>query len=633
MKKSYRELNEKLIVLFFMALSTILHVVFLIQFHKTPYASILMVDAEGYHFKALALLTEGWIGESVFYQAPFYPYFLALAYKFFEPSVLLIQVIQSTLSVLTVGLTYEITRRVFDYKSANVAAALTVFTGVYLHFSGLLLKVTFSLFFVCLMLLMLIQAIRELNYVKWLFAGVLLGFNITLRGNFLIMIPGFLFWILFFPKEVSISIKMKRVIIFFMGALIILFPIALRNYFVSKDFVLITYQAGANFYIGNNFNANGRYSTIDFVRSNPEFEENDFRQRAESLSGRPLKPSEISRFWFQQSFKFIQEEPLRFLDLLGRKVLLSLNTYEIPDNYDFYFMKSNIPILKVGFVSFGILLFCALLGIFLGKLKTDEAWLLYIFLGFYSFSVVLFFVTSRYRIPIGPILTSFAGWFLVYGWDKIYQLNKGSLAKFFILSLLLGALIFRSEPYSDFSFSHWKLGIAFERKQMEVEAKKEYLSALTINPNYANAHLHLGLLYRRNKQPKKALIKFEQAVLNNPKLSEAWFQMGTLYYSNGSLEKARGAFEKGLALNPNVAEAHLNLGMIYNSLGNIDRAIFEHQTALKIKPVYPEVYFNLGRFFALQRKFYWSQYCYRKAKEQGYPVSDSIFQQLKKVIP
>ena len=50
------------------------------------------------------------------------------------------------------------------------------------------------------------------------------------------------------------------------GLAIAIGPVAARNYFVADDFVLITSQAGQNFYIGNNRgNESGVYKAPPFV--------------------------------------------------------------------------------------------------------------------------------------------------------------------------------------------------------------------------------------------------------------------------------------------------------------------------------------------------------------------------------
>ena len=95
----------------------------------------------------------------------------------------------------------------------------------------------------------------------------------------------------------------------------------IRNYIHSGQLILTSYQAGANFYIGNNPQARGFYTRLDFVRANPEFEEEDFRSRAEKILGHSLSPAEVSRFWFRQSLQAFRRRPLALPETPGSQIV------------------------------------------------------------------------------------------------------------------------------------------------------------------------------------------------------------------------------------------------------------------------------------------------------------------------
>jgi len=65
----------------------------------------------------------------------------------------------------------------------------------------------------------------------------------------------------------------KNSLLLFLGLLLILFPIALRNKIIGKEWVLISAQSGLNFYVGNNLNATGLAGSPDFA--NPTHKGND----------------------------------------------------------------------------------------------------------------------------------------------------------------------------------------------------------------------------------------------------------------------------------------------------------------------------------------------------------------------
>ena len=49
--------------------------------------AVLVVDSQAYHNWAGQIAAGDWVGHGVFYQAPLYPYFLAVIYKIAGPSV------------------------------------------------------------------------------------------------------------------------------------------------------------------------------------------------------------------------------------------------------------------------------------------------------------------------------------------------------------------------------------------------------------------------------------------------------------------------------------------------------------------------------------------------------------------
>ena len=119
--------------------------------------------------------------------------------------------------------------------------------------------------------------------------------------------------------------------IFVAGLAIVFAPVVARNYSVDGGFYLTTSQFGSNFYIGNNPNADGTYASIRFGRGAPEFERLDAKEVAEESVGRTLSPSEVSSFWTGRALGYITSQPLSWLKLTGRKILLLFNRSEMLD--------------------------------------------------------------------------------------------------------------------------------------------------------------------------------------------------------------------------------------------------------------------------------------------------------------
>ena len=65
------------------------------------------------------------------------------------------------------------------------------------------------------------------------------------------LIPGVAIWLFYWLRKKAAS----AVVAFLLGAVLVIAPVTLRNYTIGGDFVLISYNGGVNFYLGNNANA------------------------------------------------------------------------------------------------------------------------------------------------------------------------------------------------------------------------------------------------------------------------------------------------------------------------------------------------------------------------------------------
>lgn len=407
MTRSRRDLATGLAVL---ATAWLVRALYVVSVAGQPAVRFPMVDSLAYHERALAILGGDWVGEGVFYQDPLYPYVLAGLYALFGPGSIGVLLAQAAIDAATAALVFAVGRRVFGYGAGLTAGALAVFYSVFWYYDALLLKVATSVFAVTLTLALCVWARRRGGAARWAAAGAALGAAALTRGNVLLFVPALAVW-------VAVAVPRRRAALAGLAAgfVLVVAPVTIRNAVVGGDFVLITSQAGQNFYIGNYRGAVGLYRAPPFVRAHPRFEEDDFRAEARRRTGRDLSPSEASRFWLREGLREIAADPGRFLWLLGRKARLLVGAYEVPDNQSFDFFRENVsPVLALPWPGFALVLPLGLVGLWWGRREPD-AWLLAAFVASYALSVLLFYNMSRYRIPLVPALLVFAGYALVDG--------------------------------------------------------------------------------------------------------------------------------------------------------------------------------------------------------------------------
>jgi hypothetical protein len=176
------------------------------------------------------------------------------------------------------------------------------------------------------------------------------------------------------------------------------------------ELLLTTWQAGANFYIGNGPEAEGHYTKLPFVIDNPLYEADNFLAEAQRRSGRRLSPGEASRFWFAAGLKRWETAPVESLRLLAWKLALVTSDFEIFDNQSEELVRTVVaPALSWCFLSFGWVAPLAALGLARPRSERSPFWW---FLALSTLaglvSTAVFFVVGRYRIPWVPGLALLA---------------------------------------------------------------------------------------------------------------------------------------------------------------------------------------------------------------------------------
>jgi 4-amino-4-deoxy-L-arabinose transferase-like glycosyltransferase len=520
------------LVIFILAFA--LRILHIVSIYKTsPFFDILPGDLGAYDRWAKRIVEEGWLGTEIFYQDPLYPYFLAFFYKTIGRDFFWIYMVQAFLGAASSLLLVVLGTRVFNRATGLCAGLLYGLYGPAIYFDGLLLKVTLSAFlFILAIYLLLRKDFKDVGPSQF-FSGFFLGLACLTRANFLLILP-VVFFTLLLNKNAWLKKRLGMAFLFFIGVLTALGPVVARNYAVGNELVLTTSQAGQNFYIGHNPDANGTYIKLSFVRPDPLHEQKDFKKEAEKRTGRKLTSSEASGYWMQQGIAFIQDNPLADLQLTGKKLLLFLNNYEIADNLNYYFHQRYSYILQNLPIGFGLLAPFFLLGLLAMFFQRRTA---PVFISLvqvvYIVSVIIFFVFSRYRMVALPLFCLSAG----YG-----------------LSLL----------QSHFRMAQW-------RKLAADLAVVGCTFAVTYYPviepfDFSHSFTDEGLAYEMHDEPDKALHSYEMALEINPHYFRALDRLGKVQLQQKEYEGARSTYRKILALDPDSVDAKYQI-MFLDTLG------------------------------------------------------------------
>ncbi|MBI3449236.1 MAG: tetratricopeptide repeat protein [Acidobacteria bacterium] len=371
----------------------------------------LRLDPLYYHQWGQRIAAGDWIGRDVFEMSPLYAYYLGALYRAFGDGQILPRVLQAILGAAVCGLLVLAGRRALGRAEGIAAGILFALYAPAIFYDGQVMKTSLEVSFATLATLAFYAAARQgaSPAPRWLFAGgILLGLTALMRENILVAAPIFFAWAVWPRPGVSVRARVAAGAALVAGTILPIAPFTVRNAAVAREFVLITSLGGENFYTGNNEIASGRYTPPPFVRPDPQFEHEDFRREATRRAGRPLTRREASDFWYHEGVRFITAHPLRYVWLLGDKLLVFFNDFERPDNFSLYNFQRFSPVLAAPLPHFAWIAPLGLLGVGLAWRRRGGLTPFVVTLATFVMSALIFFTQARYRMPVVPILCLFA---------------------------------------------------------------------------------------------------------------------------------------------------------------------------------------------------------------------------------
>ena len=579
-KESFFEKKSWLFLTLILIFSFIIRFLFIKQLSNSIFSKPFGLDEYFYDNWALNISQGQIIGKTVFYALPLYPYFIGAIYWLLGHSLYIVRLVQIIIGTINCILVYLIGKRTFSKKIGLLSALMFSFYVVFIFHEGQLLSVTLAIFLNLSSILLLMNSFQRENRKGFFISGLLIGFASLTMAGILMFIPFLIFGMYYFlRKKESVNLMSLMLII---GILSPITLATLHNYIVEKDFIPITAHSGITFYTGNNPNARPYFSSVreidgsdilSFIQGSRDVAEKDLKRK--------LKPSEVSRYWSQKAFRFIENDPAMYIKLVFQRFLLLLNSTEVQDVFvDYRTVKKHTPILNLAFLNFAMIIPFAFLGIYLNLRMDRNLFLLYSYMFSYSLAVALFMVNSRYRLPIVPILIIFSA----YGLYRLYEGIKAKskvLISYFVILLL--AIVLTNLPLIKTSFGK------------------------------AADYNVIGLGYMEEGDIDKAIEIFKEGIEFQPDYVELHNSIAQAYFHKGMLNEAEKALEKALSLRPDFPQAHNTLGVIYARKGLLDKSLNEYKIAAQLRPNRPDYHFNLGNAYSRKTLFTQAIEAYKKA--------------------
>jgi tetratricopeptide (TPR) repeat protein len=629
-----------------LALALVLRLIHLYQIRANPFFYHPIVDAWDYHSDALRMIQGGdWLGDRAFFQAPLTTYFLAVIYKAAGVNLLWPRIVQIIMGSLTAAGMFVLARRLFNEKAAWIAGLITACYPLCIFFEGELLAPTMTLFLDAAFLLLLFGVTKEKSVWRWILPGLILGLRALATTNILAVVP--VFWIWLILRAGGWHRPSRRVasaiIMFTLGIILVVAPVTIRNRVLQDDLVLVSSNAGLNFYLGNS----GDYDEKIAIRPGADFDE---LVEKHVRSGRRVGP-EMSGHFFAEARRYAAANPAEYARLLLYKAYLFFRGDEIMRNQEIYPFREYSGILRlllwkvrlpggVGLAfPFGLLLPLAWPGCLLAlRKRNDNALLLLAYGAAYSITVIAFFVTARYRLPVAlPMILILAyGWSGIRGWWRPGRMRTAALAGMALLLVLsnwdakpmsrkmnpdayyslAGTLAEEGDLEGAESYysralemnpadaSAWvSLGLrVYQEKGMLARAESCYRQALGVRPDYAGALYNLGLLAELRNRPEEAESLYLETIRLSPIMDAPYVNIAALALSRGDFGRAHEYYLKAHGVNPENPRTLVGLGVTTFKLEGFDPAMEYFDRAIEIDPELPDTYFNLALIYARSMK-------------------------------
>ncbi len=330
-------------------------------------------------------------GQPYLIHPPGYPLFLGILYLLFGHSYAAVKVAQSLLGALTCVVILLIGERLFTKRVGMVAAAIAAVYPHLVYYTGILMSETLFLFLSMLFLWALAMLREDFSLRRSAYAGAVLGVA-SLTRPMLMFIPALLlFWIWIECRSSKRALVLTATLWLWMAVVIL--PWTVRNYVVTGSFVPIVATHWVTLYGANN----------PVILENPD-----------AVGGwvdpEPMSPEQYRAAYVAFMSEMLFHRPLDFVKLELHKL----------KRFWSLFPRTQTPRRDalINLLSYGWLLPLFLVGMALAARVPPTPWILYLWVAYFCLLTLVMHGTTRYRLPVDPVIILFAAFTLERMWVR-----------------------------------------------------------------------------------------------------------------------------------------------------------------------------------------------------------------------
>lgn len=596
--KSIKSVLIPLLIIIIVALSVKLINFYILK--DNPFFNSPIMD-ELYNHKIAEEIEGGEIlNNTPFYRAPLYVYFLAAIHKISIENLFTARLINLFLGLGVIIVLYLITKELWGVIVAIITAIIATFYPMLLYFDTFLLSTILETFLYLLGIYFLIKGFRDNRIYSLILSGLFFGLGAITRPTILpfLLLVGVL---ILFCRKKTFKLRLRNLSYFLIPVIVIVLTVTIINIIAGDDLVIIAWNGGINFYIGNNSNSTGCEATTPEIDSSWWGGYRDAISIAEEEMGKSLKPSEVSAYWYRMGFKFIRDNPVDWMKLLWKKAVLTIGNLEINNNQSISGFRSFSPLINIKFPNFAFIFSLGIAGIIISGLKRFDDRFLFLYILTYALTIIVFFTNARYRLPIVPILIAYSG-FTIF--SLISYIKRRNWKKLIIIGTIIVILLIVSlidfyglrEILDNSAFQYGNIGRAYMLQGEYEKAIEAYEKAIEINPYEYHNYNALGLSLLNIGKDEEAYKYFLKSYELKPN-ARALSSMAQYHIEVGEYETARKLLREALLINPEDGQSLFYMGVVHMYYNEYNEAIVLFEKMLKNKveeEIIKYVHYNLG---------------------------------------
>ncbi|MBN2688732.1 MAG: tetratricopeptide repeat protein [Deltaproteobacteria bacterium] len=580
----------RLLVIAVLLCALVIRIIALIDMKDSIYFDFLMLDENIYHVWAKKI-ADGTYNYSRGYEyAPLPAFVMAAVYKLLSPEPVYIRIMNILCGVLTCFLIYLIGSDLFNRRVGLASCLIAALYKPFVFYSIVPLKTSLSVFLFALTVYLVLVVLRIHRPGLTLLLGIVAVLLFYCRPNSGIMIPVILLILIIHARKERRSLQSAVAVVaaFVIGCGIVFTPFILWNHKATGNLEADPSQFGFNLYLGNNLaNPDPYYRPAPFASSSPFLQGIQFTIEASRRAGKKLTSQEASSFWICEIAREGRERPLAMFKKIAVKTLAFFNRFEAGDHYNIDFMSTVVPFFKWPLFSFWFILPLAMGGIAVCLGKSEKTWSIASIFIAYGLTLVVFFTSTRYRLPVLVILIPFA---VAGAVSFIRSLKNRDIRKTGLYAgVLVCFIIIEFLPIrgtGDMTAYYNLHAIILNSKGRNEEAVAYWKASSSINmPFSAYANVSLAQHYWQKDDIPAAIGYLERIPDESFAATMKYELRGDIMMQRRAIGEAISAYERSVSINSGQYRVHEKLLNIYRWLDR-KKAIKQYDKLQYLKSFY-----------------------------------------------